>query len=59
MKCYQLLACEYYYIGDYEKARIYNERMMRGLVETDSSQVKKSAIGEIKAYKPRFNVFQS
>jgi hypothetical protein len=39
--------------------KIFNDRLMNGLIETDNSQVKKSSIVELKAYKPSFDVFQS
>jgi hypothetical protein len=35
----------------------FDERFMRGLIETDASQSKKSAIVELKNMKPTYDVF--
>ena len=35
------LALEYYYLGDLDKANHFNDRMMRGKLETDSSVIKR------------------
>lgn len=37
----------------------FDERFMRGLIETDASQAKKSALVELKTIKPSYDVFQS
>jgi len=44
LTCYHHLATEYYYLGEHGKMNEYNERFMKGLLESDNSQAKKSAI---------------
>jgi len=54
----ELQACDflglaYYYAGDLEKSKHYNERMMRGKIECDDSVIKRVSNNLIKGRRAR------
>ena len=56
---YQNIAQEYYYIGNLEKMRLYEERFLKGNLEGDNSTTKNAAVTQLRRQQPSFNVFQS
>lgn len=40
MQAYDNIALEYFYLGDLEKSKLYQDRMLRGKLEKEESMVK-------------------
>ena len=56
---YQNIATEYYYIGNMEKMRRYEERFAKGQIEGKASAQRKAAVTQLRRQNPAFNVFQN
>ena len=57
LNAYQNIAQEYYYIGNLEKMRLYEERFLKGNLEGDKSAQKNAAVTKLRKETPSFNVF--
>ena len=59
LRSYQNIAVEYYYLGNMEKMTLYEERFLKGQLESDTSAIRNAAVTKLRRQNPTFNVFQS
>ena len=58
LRAYQNVAVEYYYLGNMTKMSLYEERFLKGQLESDTSAIRKAAVTKLRRQNPTFNVFQ-
>ena len=58
IQAYDNLSLEYFYIGDINKAKIYQERMLRGKLEKDNSIIRSVCINMLNSKRERIQYDQ-